>query len=49
MEPPKQKPVSKFKDLLMHGVKPWDSDANEFYGSLVEARRRVDAQQDQDD
>nr|ABR17784.1 unknown [Picea sitchensis] len=49
MEPPKEKPVSKFKDLLMHGYKPWDSDAKEFYENLVEARKRVDAQQDQDE
>jgi hypothetical protein len=49
MEPPKEKPVSKFKDLLMHGYKPWDSDAKEFYENLVEARKRVDAQRDQDD
>lgn len=45
----KEKPVSKFRELLSYGVKPWDPDANDFYRALQEAFRKMDAQQNQDD
>lgn len=47
--PAKEKPVSKFRELLSYGVKPWDPDADDFYEALQEALRKMDAQQNQDD
>lgn len=41
-ERPREAPVRKFDDLIMHGVKPWDLDADDFYESLLEARRELD-------
>lgn len=49
MQAKKEKPLSKLHDLLSYGVKPWDPDADDFYEALQEARRKMDAQQDQDD
>lgn len=47
--PAKEKSVSKFRELLSYGVKPWDPDADDFYEALQEAFRKMDAQQNQDD
>ncbi|GLJ09315.1 hypothetical protein SUGI_0106370 [Cryptomeria japonica] len=45
-EPPRERPVSKFHDLLNHGVKIYDDDANEFYDALVKARIELDKELD---